>query len=35
MSATFIGNTTALQELFHRITDQFTSMLKRKAFLHW
>ncbi|XP_008482229.2 tubulin beta chain-like, partial [Diaphorina citri] len=35
MAATFIGNTTAIQELFRRISDQFDSMYKRKAFLHW
>jgi len=35
MSATFIGNSTAIQELFQRISSQFTAMFKRKAFLHW
>ncbi|XP_015118401.1 tubulin beta chain [Diachasma alloeum] len=35
MSATFIGNSTAIQELFKRIYDQFTAMFRRKAFLHW
>lgn len=35
MSATFIGNSTAIQELFKRISDQFSAMFKRKAFLHW
>ncbi|XP_049782400.1 tubulin beta chain-like [Schistocerca cancellata] len=35
MSSTFIGNTTAIQELFRRISEQFASMLRRKAFLHW
>ncbi|XP_055964375.1 tubulin beta chain-like isoform X2 [Sorex fumeus] len=35
MSATFIGNTTAAQELFKRILGQFSAMLRRKAFLHW
>lgn len=35
MSATFLGNTTAIQELFKRISEQFTAMFKRKAFLHW
>lgn len=35
MSATFIGNTTAIQELFKRISEQFAAMFKRKAFLHW
>merc|ERR1712123_256069 len=35
MSATFIGNSTAIQELFKRISEQFTVMFRRKAFLHW
>ncbi|XP_074660927.1 tubulin beta-4B chain-like [Tubulanus polymorphus] len=35
MSATFVGNTTAIQELFKRISEQFTAMFRRKAFLHW
>merc|ERR1711997_537728 len=35
MAATFIGNSTAIQELFKRIAEQFTSMFRRKAFLHW
>lgn len=35
MSATFIGNTTAIQEIFKRMSEQFTSMFRRKAFLHW
>ncbi|XP_012567193.2 tubulin beta chain isoform X2 [Hydra vulgaris] len=35
MSATFIGNSTAIQEIFKRISEQFTSMLRRKAFIHW
>lgn len=35
MSGTFIGNTTAIQEIFKRISDQFMAMFRRKAFLHW
>ena len=35
MAVTFIGNSTAIQELFKRVADQFTSMFRRKAFLHW
>lgn len=35
MSATFIGNSTSIQELFKRISEQFTAMFRRKAFLHW
>lgn len=35
MSATFVANSTAIQELFKRVSEQFTAMFKRKAFLHW
>lgn len=35
MSATFVGNSTAIQELFKRVSSQFSAMFKRKAFLHW
>jgi tubulin beta len=35
MSGTFIGNSTAIQELFKRIAKHFTAMFRRKAFLHW
>ena len=35
MSSTFVGNSTAIQELFKRIGEQFTAMFRRKAFLHW
>lgn len=35
MSATFIGNSTAIQEIFKRISEQFTAMFRRRAFLHW
>jgi len=35
MSSTFIGNNTAIQELFKRVNEQFISMFRRKAFLHW
>ena len=35
MSATFIGNSTAIQDLFKRISEQFTAMFRQKAFLHW
>ncbi|CAH2064648.1 unnamed protein product, partial [Iphiclides podalirius] len=35
MSATFMGNTTAIQEVFKRILEQFSAMFRRKAFLHW
>ncbi|KAJ5078263.1 tubulin beta chain [Anaeramoeba ignava] len=35
LSATFLGNSTSIQELFKRFGDQFKVMFKRKAFLHW
>ena len=35
MSCTFVGNNTAIQQLHSRIGKQFTSMFRRKAFLHW
>merc|ERR1711953_272034 len=35
MASTFIGNTTAIQELFKRIGEQFTVMFRRKAFMHY
>ena len=35
MSGTFVGNCTAIQELFKRISEQFTAMFRRKAFMHW
>ncbi|XP_076124549.1 tubulin beta-1 chain [Alosa pseudoharengus] len=35
MSSTFIGNNTAIQEIFRRIGEQFCLMFRRKAFLHW
>jgi tubulin beta len=35
MSAVFIGNSTAIQEAWKRVADQFTVMFRRKAFLHW
>eukprot|EP01092_Planopodium_desertum_P007664 TRINITY_DN315_c0_g1_i1.p1 TRINITY_DN315_c0_g1~~TRINITY_DN315_c0_g1_i1.p1 ORF type:complete len:374 (+),score=114.57 TRINITY_DN315_c0_g1_i1:277-1398(+) len=34
-TATFIGNSTAVNHLFKRINDQFSAMFRRKAFLHW
>ena len=34
MAATFIGNSTCIQELFKRVGEQFTAMFRRKAFLH-
>ncbi|XP_030761550.1 tubulin beta chain-like isoform X1 [Sitophilus oryzae] len=35
MCATFIGNSTAIQELFKRTGEAFSAMFRRKAFLHW
>jgi len=35
MATTFIGNTTAVQETWKRLAEQFTVMFRRKAFLHW
>eukprot|EP00122_Pirum_gemmata_P010931 Pgem_evm1s10121 len=35
MSVTFIGNSTAVQNSFKRVSEQFTAMFRRKAYLHW
>ena len=35
ISRNFLGNTTAIQEMFKRVSEQFTAMFRRKAFLHW
>ncbi|XP_046917005.2 LOW QUALITY PROTEIN: tubulin beta-1 chain [Dermatophagoides farinae] len=35
MAATFLCNSTSIQELFRRIFEQYQSMFRRKAFLHW
>lgn len=35
MAATFVGNSTAIQEVFKHVADQFSAMFRRKAFLHW
>lgn len=35
MSCAFIGNSTAIQEMFKRVSEAFTAMFRRKAFLHW
>ncbi|XP_053673023.1 tubulin beta chain-like [Anopheles nili] len=35
MAATFIANTTAITQLFKRIMDQFGTMYRQRAFLHW
>merc|ERR1712013_731845 len=33
MASTFVGNSTAIQEIFKRISEQFSAMYRRKAFL--
>ncbi|XP_042401177.1 tubulin beta-7 chain-like [Zingiber officinale] len=35
MASTFIGNSTSIQEMFRRVSEPFTAMFRRKAFLHW
>jgi len=35
ISGTFIANSTAIQDVFKRISSQFGIMFRRKAFLHW
>jgi len=35
MSATFLGNSTSIKEVFKRVIQQFVLMFRRKAFLHW
>jgi len=35
MSVTYICNSTAIQDLFRRVNEQFGMMFRRKAFLHW
>merc|ERR1711934_1269665 len=35
MASIFIGNSTAIQDLFKRVSEHFTAMFRRKAFLHW
>lgn len=35
MASTFIGNSTSIQEMFKRVSEQFTAMFRKKAFLHW
>eukprot|EP01130_Rhizamoeba_saxonica_P000087 TRINITY_DN10107_c0_g1_i1.p1 TRINITY_DN10107_c0_g1~~TRINITY_DN10107_c0_g1_i1.p1 ORF type:complete len:474 (-),score=126.83 TRINITY_DN10107_c0_g1_i1:69-1490(-) len=35
ISATFIANSTSIKTLFKRVSAQFSSMFRRKAFLHW
>jgi tubulin beta len=35
MAATFVGNSTAIQDIFKRVATQFSAMFKKKAYLHW
>ena len=35
MSVTFLSHFTAIQEMSTRVGEQFTSLLRRKAFIHW
>ena len=35
MAVCFLGNSTAIQEMFKRVAEYFTAMFRRKAFLHW
>lgn len=35
ITTTFLGNCTAIQEVFTRVSNQFTAMFRRKAYLHW
>jgi hypothetical protein len=34
-SATFLINTTGIQNVFERILDKYQTMQQRKAFIHW
>ena len=35
MAVSFLGNSTAIQEMFKRVAEYYTGMFRRKAFLHW
>jgi tubulin beta len=35
LAATFVGNSTAIQESSNRISDLFTVIFSRKGFLQW
>ncbi|KAE8729269.1 Tubulin beta-2 chain [Hibiscus syriacus] len=35
MSSTFVGNLTSIQEMFRRVSEQFTAMFRGNAFFHW
>lgn len=35
LAGTFIGNSTSIKDMFQRICNQYRSMFRRKAFVHW
>ena len=35
MAVSFLGNSTAIQEMLKRVAEYYTGMFRRKAFLHW
>ena len=35
LSATMLGNTTSVQNIFSRVAEQMRAMFHKKAFLHW
>ena len=35
VSATILGNSTAIQNSFKNISENFTSLYRRRAFIHW
>jgi len=35
MSATIIGNSTSIKEVFARVGDQMKALLSKNAFTHW
>ena len=35
MATTFLGNSTAIQKVFQRVSEQFEVMFRRRAYLYW
>ena len=35
MATTFLGNSTAIQDVFSRVSEQFEVMFRRRAYLYW
>lgn len=35
MATTFLGNSTAIQDVFQRVSEQFEIMFRRRAYLYW